>query len=114
MPWFVDLLESNHQPERRMQENCLFGSEGGAKLSFVPTPILLLDKWTAANAPDRASLDRIGDRRPRIRLSGVKMNCEDKIAMFTLLDRYTAHSGLLKQARRMPALDLAHFLLCSH
>ena len=22
-----------------MQENCLFGSEGGAKLSFVPTPI---------------------------------------------------------------------------
>jgi hypothetical protein len=36
-----------------MQENCLFGSEGGAKLSFVPTPILLLDKWTAANAPDR-------------------------------------------------------------
>ena len=42
------------------------------------------------------------------------MNCEDKIAMFTLLDRYTAHSGLLKQARRMPALDLAHFLLCSH
>jgi len=53
MPWFADLLESNHQPESRMQENCLFGSEGGAKLSFVPTPILLLDKWTAANAPDR-------------------------------------------------------------
>jgi len=22
-----------------MQENCLFGSEGGAKLSFVPTPM---------------------------------------------------------------------------
>jgi len=22
-----------------MQENCLFGSEGGAKLFFVPTPI---------------------------------------------------------------------------
>jgi len=24
-----------------MQENCLFGSEGGAKLFFVPTPIKL-------------------------------------------------------------------------
>jgi len=26
-------------PAHKVQENCLFGSEGGAKLSFVPTPI---------------------------------------------------------------------------
>ena len=30
-----------------MQENCLFGSEGGAKLSFVPTPIQI---WPIAIA----------------------------------------------------------------
>src|SRR6516165_3148907 len=45
MPWFADLLESNHQLESRMQENCLFGSEGGAKLSFVPTPIQFRPRW---------------------------------------------------------------------
>ena len=28
-----------------MQENCLFGSEGGAKLSFVPTPIQFRPRW---------------------------------------------------------------------
>jgi hypothetical protein len=29
----------NHQPESWMQEICQSGSEGGAKLTFVPTPI---------------------------------------------------------------------------
>jgi len=29
----------NHQLESRMQEICQSGSEGGAKLTFVPTPI---------------------------------------------------------------------------
>jgi len=36
MPIF---LKVNHQLESRMQEICQSGSEGGAKLSFVPTPI---------------------------------------------------------------------------
>jgi hypothetical protein len=33
-------LKVNHQLESRMQEICQSGSEGGAKLSFVPTPIV--------------------------------------------------------------------------
>src|ERR1700737_4906329 len=33
-------LKGNHQLESRMQEICQSGSEGGAKLSFVPTPII--------------------------------------------------------------------------
>ena len=33
-----------------MQENCLFGSEGGAKLFFVPTPILEMDCGPLAGA----------------------------------------------------------------
>jgi hypothetical protein len=33
-------LKVNHQLESRMQEICQSGSEGGAKLTFVPTPIL--------------------------------------------------------------------------
>src|ERR1700719_2613799 len=32
-------LKVNHQLESRMQENCQSGSEGGAKPTFVPTPI---------------------------------------------------------------------------
>jgi hypothetical protein len=36
MPIF---LKGNHQLESRMQEICQSGSEGGAKLIFVPTPI---------------------------------------------------------------------------
>jgi hypothetical protein len=35
----ANLLASNHQLESRMQENCQSGSEGGAKPTFVPTPI---------------------------------------------------------------------------
>jgi hypothetical protein len=34
-----------------MQENCLFGSEGGAKLSFVPTPIRLAIQPRAKKHP---------------------------------------------------------------
>ena len=37
MPIF---LKVNHQLESRMQENCQSGSEGGAKPTFVPTPIV--------------------------------------------------------------------------
>ena len=33
-------LELNYQLESRMREICQSGSEGGAKLTFVPTPIL--------------------------------------------------------------------------
>jgi hypothetical protein len=33
-------LEPNYQLESRMREICQSGSEGGAKLTFVPTPIL--------------------------------------------------------------------------
>jgi hypothetical protein len=36
MPIF---LKGNHQLESRMQEICQSGSEGGAKLTFVPTPM---------------------------------------------------------------------------
>ena len=36
MPIF---LKVNHQLESRMQENCQSGSEGGAKPTFVPTPM---------------------------------------------------------------------------
>jgi hypothetical protein len=36
MPIF---LKVNHQLESRMQEICQSGSEGGAKPTFVPTPI---------------------------------------------------------------------------
>jgi hypothetical protein len=32
-------LEPNYQLESRMREICQSGSEGGAKLTFVPTPI---------------------------------------------------------------------------
>jgi len=39
MPIF---LKVNHQLESRMQEICQSGSEGGAKPTFVPTPILAL------------------------------------------------------------------------
>ena len=35
----ANLLASNHQLESRMQENCQSGSEGGAKPTFVPTPM---------------------------------------------------------------------------
>jgi hypothetical protein len=37
MPIF---LKVNHQLESRMQENCQSGSEGAAKPTFVPTPII--------------------------------------------------------------------------
>jgi hypothetical protein len=33
-------LKVNHRLESRMQEICQSGSEGGAKRTFVPTPIL--------------------------------------------------------------------------
>src|SRR5271165_1972845 len=36
----ADLLESNHQLESRIQEIWQSGSEGGAKPTFVPTPIV--------------------------------------------------------------------------
>jgi hypothetical protein len=32
-------LKVNHRLESRMQEICQSGSEGGAKRTFVPTPI---------------------------------------------------------------------------
>jgi hypothetical protein len=35
-------LKVNHQLESRMQEICQSGSEGGAKLTFVPTPIFFI------------------------------------------------------------------------
>jgi hypothetical protein len=40
-PWLRWSISSgvNHQLESRMQEICQSGSEGGAKLTFVPTPI---------------------------------------------------------------------------
>jgi hypothetical protein len=34
-------MKANRQLESRMQEICQSGSEGGAKLTFVPTPIQL-------------------------------------------------------------------------
>jgi hypothetical protein len=39
--WLRRLISSgvNHQLESRMQKICHSGSEGGAKLTFVPTPI---------------------------------------------------------------------------
>jgi len=33
-------MKANRQLESRMQEICQSGSEGGAKLTFVPTPII--------------------------------------------------------------------------
>src|SRR6267154_1780355 len=39
--WLRRLISSgvNHQLESRMQEICQSGSEGGARITFVPTPI---------------------------------------------------------------------------
>src|ERR1700692_1773177 len=55
MPIF---LKVNHQLESRMQENCQSGSEGGAKPTFVPTPISTLvprskDRATAGGRVER-------------------------------------------------------------
>jgi hypothetical protein len=59
MPIF---LKGNHQLESRMQEICQSGSEGGAKLTFVPTPIsaqalawvALFLRASPVRAPDNA------------------------------------------------------------
>src|ERR1700747_2787222 len=55
-------LKVNHQLESRMQEICQSGSEGGAKLTFVPTPIsaqalawvALFLRASPVRAPDNA------------------------------------------------------------
>jgi hypothetical protein len=43
-------LKANHQLESRMHEICLSGSEGGAKPTFVPTPISAR-RFNAGNLP---------------------------------------------------------------
>jgi hypothetical protein len=54
MPIF---LKANHQLESRMQEICQSGSEGGAKPTFVPTPIV-----TAKSRPVGYGVIRTGLR----------------------------------------------------
>src|SRR5258705_2716598 len=54
MPIF---LKVNHQLESRMQEICQSGSEGGAKPTFVPTPIS--NAWAC---PARPSWPSVTDR----------------------------------------------------
>src|SRR6266436_3213167 len=49
-------LKVNHRLESRMQEICQSGSEGGAKRTFVPTPILNVQvirsySWAATEEP---------------------------------------------------------------
>src|SRR5260370_16431146 len=51
-------LKVNHQLESRMQENCQSGSEGGAKLSFVPTPISALGFNPGEPAPQATRPER--------------------------------------------------------
>ncbi len=45
----ADLHESNHQLESRVREIRLPGSEGGALVTNVPTPILILGTATETN-----------------------------------------------------------------
>jgi hypothetical protein len=49
MPIF---LKVNHQLESRMREIRQSGSEGGAKLTFVPTPISAQAAFADYGAPD--------------------------------------------------------------
>ena len=51
MPIF---LKVNHQLESRMQEICQSGSEGGAKPTFVPTPIATPKEPSRRVRSDRA------------------------------------------------------------
>jgi len=60
MPIF---LKVNHQLESRMQEICQSGSEGGAKLTFVPTPIL-------AQASMKPNLSRARCEKVFLKVSG--------------------------------------------
>src|SRR6202035_2461445 len=53
MPIF---LKVNHQLESRMQEICQSGSEGGAKPTFVPTPIVPRKEPSRRVRYDRAQL----------------------------------------------------------
>jgi hypothetical protein len=53
MPIF---LKVNHQLESRMQEICQSGSEGGAKPTFVPTPIATPKEPSRRVRYDRAQL----------------------------------------------------------
>jgi len=59
-------LEPNYQLESRMREICQSGSEGGAKLTFVPTPISAQAKaW--AEFPRPSGRNRLQIRRtPRV------------------------------------------------
>jgi hypothetical protein len=49
-------LKANHQLESRMHEICLSGSEGGAKPTFVPTPILAWGVNPGNRPPGRRAL----------------------------------------------------------
>ena len=45
-------LELNYQLESRLREICQSGSEGGAKHTFVPTPILAQAAFASYGAPE--------------------------------------------------------------
>ena len=61
-PWLRRSISSgvNYQLESRMQEICQSGSEGGAKPTFVPTPI------TPGKNPSRRVRDDRGSQSQRI------------------------------------------------
>jgi len=49
-------LETNHQLESRVQEICLPGSEGGAKLVLRPYPYPpVIDDWSSSVSPSFCS-----------------------------------------------------------
>src|ERR1700693_512577 len=59
MPIF---LKVNHQLESRMQEICQSGSEGGAKPTFVPTPIAIQkSRPVGLRSDSRRCAHRFGD-----------------------------------------------------
>src|SRR5258708_33180116 len=98
-------LKVNHQLESRMQEICQSGSEGGAKLTFVPTPISTRGKVSPRDRPERAlgpagSVPRrsLIEWHPMLLQRGPKLFCECHLAMMNFLARNRRDNRLARLA----------------
>ena len=70
--WMRWLISSgvNHQLESRMREICQSGSEGGAKLTFVPTPISAQEDAETDFEQEIAEITKRGRPSPHLGSNG--------------------------------------------
>jgi hypothetical protein len=79
-----------------------------------PHPNSLLGERTAADALDRTSFDRIGNRPASVLACRVEMDGKDEIPALILFDTHAADARLLEELRGMSTLDFLYLFFGGH